>query len=86
MEKFFVYFGSLNLFGPLTFGCEGMTLKALLKCSYQGIKKIKGSKSALTELLLFCTNAPSPNNFLERELGMKIGVSGGLHFPIHFPP
>ena len=39
-------------------------------------------KSALTELLLFCANAP--DNFLERELGMKRGVSWGLHFPINF--
>ena len=31
-------------------------------------------KSALTEVLLFCANAP--NNFLEREL-MERGVSGG---------
>ena len=29
-------------------------------------------KSVLTEVLLFCTNAP--DNFVERELGMKRGV------------
>ena len=30
--------------------------------------------SAITELLLFCANAP--DNFLEREQGMKRGVRG----------
>ena len=38
--------------------------------------------SALTELLLFCAEAPY--NFLEREIGMKREVIVGKTFPIHF--
>ena len=41
-------------------------------------------KTVLTEVLLFCANAP--DNFLERELDMKRGMGGGLHFPIYFHP
>ena len=37
-------------------------------------------KSSLMVLLLF--SADAPDNFLERELGIKTEVSGGLHFPL----
>ena len=36
-------------------------------------------KSALTEVLLFCANAP--DNFIEMELGMERGVSEGYISP-----
>ena len=40
-------------------------------------------KSALTELLFFALN-PS-NNFLDKDLGMKRGISETYPFSIHFP-
>ena len=41
-------------------------------------------KTVLTEVLLFCANAP--DNFLEREQSIKREVSVGYSFPIHLSP
>ena len=59
------------MFGSGTIDIRKYRIKRVVKFG-------KRRKSALTELLLFCANAP--DNFLEREIGMKIKVSGGIHF------
>ena len=41
---------------------------------YRVVKLGTMRKSALTEVLLFCTNTITPDNFLKREIGIKRGI------------